>query len=127
MRNGGIDMEYQQPDVRAMKSWRIGRLISFAVFAIIAAVVILIIWCTGWSSWWRYIIIGGAVLMAVVQGVAACILPQIEYRQWGYLIEEDKVVIRHGIFFIKKNNCAYYPNTEYNHVPRPYRPETGTL
>ncbi|MGC2872750.1 PH domain-containing protein [Ihubacter sp. rT4E-8] len=95
-------MEYQQPDVRAMKSWRIGRLISFAVFAIIAAVVILIIWCTGWSSWWRYIIIGGAVLMAVVQGVAACILPQIEYRQWGYLIEEDKVVIRHGIFFIKK-------------------------
>ena len=28
--------------------------------------------------------------------------PELEYRQWGYIVEEDRVVIRHGIFFVKK-------------------------
>ena len=32
---------------------------------------------------------------------AFLIYPEIEYRQWRYLITEDKVEIRHGIFFVE--------------------------
>lgn len=31
------------------------------------------------------------------------IYPAIEYRQWFYSISEDRVEIRHGIFFIKNS------------------------
>ena len=34
--------------------------------------------------------------------VGLVVFPIIEYKQWGYSVEEDKVVIRHGIFFIRK-------------------------
>lgn len=95
-------MEYQKPDPQAVKSWRIGESIAFGILLAAAIAVIAVLWLTGWQSWWRYVIGGGAVLAAAAQGVAMGILPEIEYRQWGYIIEEDKVVIRHGIFFVKK-------------------------
>lgn len=96
-------MEYQKPDPRAVKGWRISQGIAFAVLALTAAAVIVIICLTRWEAWQRWLVIGGAVIAAAAQGVAACVLPQIEYRQWGYIIEEDKVVIRHGIFFVTKS------------------------
>ena len=94
-------MDYQKPDPRAVKAWRIGQGIAFAVLLLIAAGVLVILQLSGWASWWRYVIGGAAVFAAAAQGAAMCVLPKIEYRQWGYLIEEDKVVIRHGIFFVK--------------------------
>ncbi len=95
-------MEYQKPDPRAVKSWRIGKSITFCVLLALAIAVIAVICLSGWQSWWRYVIGGGAILAAAAQGIAMCVLPQIEYRQWGYIVEEDKVVIRHGIFFVRK-------------------------
>lgn len=96
-------MNYQKPDPRAVKGWRIAEGIAFAVLVLIAAGALAVLWLSGWTSWWRYVIGGGAVLAAAAQGIAMWVLPKIEYRQWGYLIEEDKVVIRHGIFFVKKS------------------------
>ena len=33
--------------------------------------------------------------------VTVFLYPLIEYRQWGYIITEDRVEIRHGIFFLQ--------------------------
>ena len=96
-------MNYQKPDPRAIKGWRIAEGIAFAAVVLIAAGALAALWLSGWTSWWRYVIGGGAVLAAAAQGAAMLVVPKIEYRQWGYLIEEDKVVIRHGIFFVKKS------------------------
>ena len=42
-----------------------------------------------------------AIVLAVYKIVGLIIYPQIEYKQWGYIISEDRVDIRHGIFFVK--------------------------
>lgn len=100
--NENRETEYKKVDLRAIKSWRIGQAIQFAV--VLAAAVPLEIWLFGmeWESVWKVIVMGAIVLLTVFSAIGMIILPEIEYKQWGYLVEEDKVVIRHGIFFIKK-------------------------
>ena len=45
--------------------------------------------------------VGIGILLCYL-AIGMVIFPIIEYKQWGYKVEEDKVVIRHGIFFIQK-------------------------
>lgn len=93
-------MDFEKLDKRSILSWRLGRLITFIVTATIFLIGILFlknyeIPQTIESS----IIIGfGLILTYMLFGMI--IYPEIEYRQWRYCITEDKVEIRHGIFFI---------------------------
>ena len=93
-------MGYKKLDKKAITSWRIGRLISLAVMLLIFAGIA--VGLSFWREaepyrWIAYFILG---MLTVYKLVGLFLYPQIEYRQWGYYITEDKVDIRHGLFFI---------------------------
>lgn len=94
-------MEYNRLDKRILISWRIARAISiFIVLCIIAAVLIFL---SRNSFFERYIfyayLLSGAITVFML--LTLYLLPAIEYRQWGYIITDDRVEIRHGIFFVR--------------------------
>lgn len=95
-------MEYNKVNPKAIKSWRIGRGIFFLIVLIMAIPGEIFLGISGWDSLWRLIIMAAIGALVCYLAVGLVIFPIIEYRQWGYKVEEDKVVIRHGIFFIKK-------------------------
>lgn len=95
-------MEYVRLDRKAVTSWRIGRAISFAVALVICAALwgcsMVFLEQDVWQK--AAILILGLFLIYKLLGLI--IYPLMEYRQWGYLITEDKVDIRHGIFFVTR-------------------------
>lgn len=92
-------MEYRKLNRKIIDGWRTARVIRLACFllpTIVAAIFVHID-----AIWWNVVSYG---LWAIC---AYCLLglilyPPIEYRQWGYYIDEEKVVIRHGLFFINQ-------------------------
>jgi membrane protein YdbS with pleckstrin-like domain len=93
-------MDYKKLDKKVIKSWRIARSIFFVVLALVFAVADLIMrYKEFWDSVKIYILVGEGVLLFYTL-LSLILYPMIEYRQWGYLVESDKVEIRHGIFFI---------------------------
>lgn len=94
-------MEYNKPDRKAIKAWRIGEAIAFLIITAVFAPSMYFLRISSWDSPWKLIIIIGLVLLELYAIIGLLIFPQIEYKQWGYLVEEDRVVIRHGIFFVK--------------------------
>ncbi|MGN0659567.1 MAG: PH domain-containing protein [Emergencia sp.] len=95
-------MEFQKPDPRAVTGWRIARGITACISLLVCAAVTAAFLFSGWTSPWRNILMGFMAAWLIYCIAAMIIYPVIEYRQWGYIIEEDKVVIRHGIFFIRE-------------------------
>ena len=93
-------MEYTKLSPKAVKGWRIGRGIGlFAALLVccglrIAAGFIPVVR----DYTWIVSLVLGLFLLYKVVGFF--LYPVIEYRQWGYFITEDKVDIRHGIYFI---------------------------
>jgi membrane protein YdbS with pleckstrin-like domain len=97
----------EKPDIKAKSAWRVVRIISFAVIFLIAlGITIGITWISrqeytpGAFLATVYIICGVLVLWRLL---AMIFYPEIEYRQWFYSISEDRVEVRHGIFFIKNS------------------------
>ena len=94
-------MEYQKLDKRILVSWRIARLIGILIVGVILIAAIYIL--SRQSFFERYMlsgyIIAGVILCYMI--VTLYLLPAIEYRQWGYIISDDRIEIRHGIFLIK--------------------------
>jgi len=93
-------MNYEKPDLKAITGWRISRLIGLVIFLILgiaASIVVTLVDELSPSSLWVYLISGGIVLLNLL---GFLILPVIEYRQWKYLITDEKVEIVHGIFFV---------------------------
>jgi len=94
-------MEYKKLDKRILVSWRIVRLISvFIIEAVIAATMFFLSQRSFFEPYIfiAYMIIG---IITAYMLMALYLFPSIEYRQWGYIISEDRVEIRHGIFFVK--------------------------
>lgn len=93
-------VEYVKLDKKAVTSWRIGRLIGLAfVLAVCAALYLIAGLIEGIGPYrWAVCLVLGLFILYKLVGLA--VYPLIEYRQWGYAITEDKVDIRHGIFFI---------------------------
>lgn len=91
-------MEYNKLDKKAVASWRIKRSIAFAVIVIACAVILLLM--PNETLYGKIIAIAIAVLL-VYKLAGLIVYPMIEYKQWGYAIAEDRVDIRHGIFFVK--------------------------
>lgn len=95
-------MEFQKPDIRAIKSWRISETISFVVVAAITAAVFFFAFKNDWQNLWVGIIKISLLVLSIIAFIGIFILPKLEYMQWGYIVEDDKVIIRHGIFWVKK-------------------------
>jgi len=91
-------MDYIKLDKKAITSWRISRLLRLPIWLIV---------CIAAFIGGMFLPAAGlvvkimAVVLAVYKIAGIVVYPQIEYRQWGYQIHEDRVDIRHGIFFIK--------------------------
>lgn len=94
--------QFNKLDPRILFSWRLSRWIRFGVIAILQIIgfligsiiqdipseIVIMIWVFN-------------ILLAAYLITSAIIYPAIEYRQWRYKITEDRVEIRHGIFFIQ--------------------------
>jgi membrane protein YdbS with pleckstrin-like domain len=92
-------MEYKKLDRKIIDGWRTSRLIRLACFLLptLAATIFVDTDAIAWK-------VAFYLLWAIC---AYCLLglilyPPIEYRQWGYYIDDEKVVIRHGLFFISQ-------------------------
>lgn len=109
-------MDYQKLDPRAIKMWRIGRIVGL---------VILLGLCTG-VTLLAYRILRDdykldllpLILAIMAIPVAAQLLnlilyPPIEYRQWAYLITGDRIEIKRGIFF---HSTQIIPISRIQHV-----------
>ena len=94
-------MEYSKVDPKAIKSWRIGRGIFFLIVLAMAVPGEIALGFLAWESIWKVLIMAVIGLFVCYLAVGLVVFPIIEYKQWGYSVEEDKVVIRHGIFFIR--------------------------
>lgn len=93
-------MNYEKLDKKAILSWRIGRIMSFLVLIILAVVLVIVSNKVDFIiSYKNYIYIAVGLLL-LYKMIGIILYPEIEYRQWHYVISEDKVEIRHGIFFV---------------------------
>lgn len=94
-------MDYQKLDKRIMTSWTITRLIALII---VAAILIVALSLLSNLTLLVDFIFYGYILTGIILGymlLALCLYPPIEYRQWGYIISDDRIEIRHGIFLIK--------------------------
>lgn len=99
-------MEYRNLDVRVKKAWVLSRIGGILIIAIIT-----VIWKVLDFNF-KFNLIGNTingskaitvffVLLLIYKVIGVIIYPKIEYKQWKYMIGEDKVEIQHGIFYIK--------------------------
>jgi membrane protein YdbS with pleckstrin-like domain len=94
--------QFSKLDPRILTSWRISRWIRFGVVAIFQGAGFFIgSLMEDVPSEVTIIYLTFNLLLAAYFIIAAILYPLIEYRQWGYKITEDRVEIRHGIFFIQ--------------------------
>jgi len=94
-------MKYEKLDKKVIISWRIGRIISFIFFGLIIVGGMFVSRnMEVIEPYIKYVYTGTALLLLYML-IEIIIYPEIEYRQWRYLITEDKIEIRHGIFFVK--------------------------
>ena len=91
-------MEYKKLDPKAKTSWRIKRGISFAVLVVVCAIISLLV---PYEELYGKIIEIAVTVFLAYKLIGLIVYPMIEYKQWGYTISEDRVDIRHGIFFVK--------------------------
>ena len=94
-------MDYAKPENAAIKAWRLGRsivlVIVFIVFLVSIAVAVM-------YDGFEYIAVCLAAGALFLYKAAGCfIYPVIEYKQWNYMISDEKIEIIHGIFFIKRD------------------------
>ncbi len=90
-------MEYKRLDKKIIDGWRTSRVIRLACFLIstLAATIFVDIDAIAWK-----VVYYGLWAICVYCLIGLIFYPPIEYRQWGYYIDDEKVVIRHGLFFI---------------------------
>ena len=100
MRGSKGYMNYEKLDEKAILSWRIRRIISFLFIFITVGGVLLILNNADLDNKYKNYIYIATGLLLLYKLVGIILYPIIEYQQWRYVITEDKVEIRHGIFFI---------------------------
>lgn len=96
---------YEKVDEKAIKAWKLNQGIELMVTALILIIGAIVDKILVGVRFWdvtilKFIIVGLLIIMAY-QIIAFFIEPRLEYKQWGYIIEDEKIEIRHGIFFTK--------------------------
>lgn len=112
--------EMRRIDPRAIKKWRLTRLIALLIM--LAAII------TAYFLLWHRITDGmpadAVRRAAVISGLAAgaiillqiinlIVYPEIEYRQWSYCLTADRIEIKKGIIF---HSTTIIPITRIQHV-----------
>lgn len=90
-------MEFQRVDKKAKSAWRLTRLIWLIVLIIAGAAATLISY--GIDSELGLLALIVSALVVLIQLAVTIIYPVFEYIQWSYLITDDRIEIRKGIFW----------------------------
>jgi len=94
-------MFYNKLDKRILVSWRIVRLIVILIIgAVLATATVIFYRQLFFEPYILYAYILDGIISAYML-IALFLFPAIEYRQWGYIISDDRIEIKHGIFFVK--------------------------
>ena len=85
--------------LKAKKSWFISRAIFLAIIIVIAIIIRFVL-----LDWIENKFIMDIILLIIIflQLANTFIYPTLEYRQWSYYIDKDKVEFSHGIYIIKR-------------------------
>ncbi|MBE6760134.1 MAG: hypothetical protein E7554_08630 [Ruminococcaceae bacterium] len=90
--------EFSRVDKKAKTKWRVSRFVGLLFLAIASAVLLLAVGSSGESTATLVCaIICGVVLL--LQLVNLIVYPMIEYIQWQYLVDDDRIEIKKGIFW----------------------------
>lgn len=92
---------FQKLDPRIIKSWKISRWIRFGFFFLLLGIPTFILSQQDFFAEISIYILPFDALVGAYLIITPFLYPAIEYRQWGYVITEDRVEIKHGIFFIQ--------------------------
>ena len=100
-------MNYKKLSTDIIKVWRIHRIISiiivgiFLLLSFIADLQFLFMKHSalgiGIGTLLKFVL----AAIFVYKFIALFVFPQIEYKQWKYLIDNEKILIEHGIFWIR--------------------------
>ena len=105
-------MDMQRVDPKAKKMWRVTRAITL-LFIIIGCIGVYYAFVKTEifdSSVKTFLILAIPVLLQLIN---VLIYPPIEYRQWAYLITNDRIEIKKGIFF---HSTSVVPISRIQHV-----------
>lgn len=112
--------EMRRIDPRAIKKWRLSRLIALLVMLAVTIAAYFFLWhritdgMTLEAVRKTAIISGltsGAILL--LQLINLIVYPEIEYRQWSYCLTADRIEIKKGIIF---HSTTIIPITRIQHV-----------
>jgi len=94
----GDKMEFERLSIKAKKSWFLSRLIfSIALAGVLIGGRLLAVKLAG-HHWSIDAVLG---LVIALQLLNTFLYPQIEYRQWKYIINDEKLEFSEGIYFIQ--------------------------
>jgi uncharacterized protein len=93
-------MNYNILDKKIITVWRIIRFIRLIIITLILGIPTLILSQEDFFGLFAPYAYAAEGLIFAYMIITPFVYPAIEYRQWGYIISEDRVEIKHGIFFI---------------------------
>ncbi len=106
-------MNFNKLNRKVVFAWRLGRSIgSFIILLILAIPTILLYNESFFQTVASFVFAAEGVILALLI-LSVIILPEISYKQCGYVISNDRVGIKHGIFFI---NTVVVPIIRIQHI-----------
>lgn len=90
-------MNFQRVSKKAKWMWRTTRIIFMLLFIIPPCVVSIALQWSPIPFLFEWLVLGLYILFALI------IYPPLEYIQWSYLITDDRIEIKKGIFFRTHN------------------------
>lgn len=110
-------MEYSRINKKAVKAWFIGRTIFLVIFSAAYLAIMYKVIIPKFVSI-SVIKSGLDILSFIILGylcVNTFIFPKVEYREWKYLIGEDKIELISGIIIKRENNNSDFKNTAFGY------------
>ena len=95
-------MEFQKPDERFINCMMTSSFILIAVTVVIEGVILYFTLTSGLALIWKILICGACGIWLMLALADPLFLNRLEYRQWGYYITDDRVVIRHGVHWVSE-------------------------
>ena len=90
-------MEFKRVGKKAKAKWRLTRFLGLLILAIPFVIALLSYLSVKDTEGLVFLIITGAAVL--IQLVNTIVYPIIEYIQWSYLISDDRIEIKKGIFW----------------------------
>lgn len=94
-------MNYNSLDKKVVISWRIARAIRLVFAILFLGIITLILSYQPFFKEIQLIVIAIDTVVILYSLITLILYPIIEYRQWKYIVSDDRVEIKFGLFFIR--------------------------